>query len=282
MPNPSDSESIRASERSLFASGPGPETVVDLTHPLDADAPFWPGDLGFTLRNDFDGATNDGQDSFSNSFSMGEHVGTHIDAPRHMNREGRTVDRIPLDRLIGPGVRVDVSARIADLKDRDACVSLEDLADWERRNGPIPEGSIVLLRTGHSRHWGNRRFYLGTDGIGESDSHDLHFPGLAPEAARWLTEERRIRAVGIDTAGIDPGNSTEFPTHRILFAREIPAMENLANLEGLPDRGFVVVALPIKIRGGSGGPLRIVAILDTRSAARPGRSYASSEVSSPQ
>jgi kynurenine formamidase len=203
-------------------------------------------------------------------------VGTHIDAPRHMNRDGRTVDRIPLHRLIGPGVRIDVSARIAHLKDRDACVSIVDLADWERRQGSIPQGAIVLLRTGHSRHWGNRRFYLGTDDSGDSEGHALHFPGLEPQAARWLTEERGIRAVGIDTAGIDPGNSTEFSTHRILFERDVPALENLANLERLPDREFVVVALPIKIRGGSGGPLRIVAILAGGSATPPGDPNATS------
>ncbi|MDX1407424.1 MAG: cyclase family protein, partial [Saprospiraceae bacterium] len=133
--------------------------------------------------------------------------------------------------------------------------------NWERNHGEIPEGAIVLLRTGFGRFWPDRLRYMGTDQRGPSAALMLHFPGLSPEAARWLVSERSIKAIGIDTPSIDFGRSSDFLAHRILFEKEIPVFENVANLEQLPVTGSYVVALPMKIRGGSGGPLRIVAFV---------------------
>jgi kynurenine formamidase len=160
---------------------------------------------------------------------------------------------------MGAGVLVDVSEKCA--RDADYQISVEDLAAWEREHGRLPDGSILLLRTGFGRRWPDRRAYMGTDERGPEAVAKLHFPGLHPDAARWLVRERRVKAVGLDTPSIDYGQSKLFESHRVLFERDIPAFENLAGLERLPARGFHVVALPMKIRGGSGGPLRAVAIV---------------------
>jgi kynurenine formamidase len=112
-----------------------------------------------------------------------------------------------------------------------------------------------------SRYWPERARYLGTELRGPEGVAALHFPGLDPLAAEWLVRDRRIRAIGIDTASIDHGPSSDFRSHRVLFAAGIPAFENVANLEKLPAEGFSVVALPMKIARGSGAPLRIVALM---------------------
>jgi kynurenine formamidase len=117
------------------------------------------------------------------------------------------------------------------------------------------------LRTGTARFWPDREGYLGTAERGLQGVRGLHFPGLDPAAAEWLVADRRIRAVGIDTASIDHGPSSDFLAHRVLFAAGIPAFENVANLAELPPKGFSIIALPMKIAGASGAPLRIVALL---------------------
>ncbi|HYK22685.1 MAG TPA: cyclase family protein, partial [Pyrinomonadaceae bacterium] len=144
---------------------------------------------------------------------------------------------------------------------RDYLVSVNDFQDWEKRNGRIPPGTIVFLRTGFGKYYPDRKKYLGTDGRGAEAVAKLHFPGLDPAAARWLTQNRSIKAIGLDTASIDYGQSTLFESHRALFEKNIPALENVANLDQLPATGFSVIALPMKIKGGSGGPVRIVALL---------------------
>ena len=154
---------------------------------------------------------------------------------------------------------IDVVAR-ADA-DADYQIGVDDITAAETRDGPIPADAIVLFRTGFSRRWPDAARYLGTAARGADAVRDLHFPGLHPDAAKWLIANRSIRAVGIDTASIDYGQSTLYETHRALFERNIPAFENLAALERLPLRGASIVALPMKIGGGRGAPLRAVAIL---------------------
>lgn len=175
------------------------------------------------------------------------------------NDSGQTLEQIPLDHLVGPGIRIDLSAKCA--KDRDYRISLQDLEQWEAQHGKIAEGMIVLLDTGFARFWPSRKDYLGTELRGPEGVSALHFPGLHPEAAAWLVRERRIKAVGIDTASIDYGQSTKFEAHVALLSRNVPVFENLAGLRDLPDRGFEVIALPMKIAGGSGGPLRVIAVV---------------------
>ncbi len=233
--------------------------LVDLSHPFDAETVYWPTAEPFKLEKDFEGLTDKGYFYAANRFSTAEHGGTHIDAPVHFAEGRNTVDRIPLEQLMGDGIVVDVSS--ACERDADYQISTGDFAEWERANGEIPAGSIVILRTGFGRRWPDRKSYMGTDERGAGAVPKLHFPGLHPEAARWLVANRSVKAVGLDTPSIDYGQSTLFESHRVLFARDIPAFENLANLDKLPAKGFHVIALPMKIKGGSGGPLRVVAIV---------------------
>jgi kynurenine formamidase len=232
---------------------------VDLTHEFSEDTLSWPTSERFRLEVVSAGVTPLGYYYAANRFRASEHGGTHLDAPVHFSEGGRTVDQIPLDRLVGPAVVVDVSARA--LADRDYQVSVTDLTDWEITFGRIPDGAIVLLRTRYAAFWPDAERYLGTSRRGQEGAAELHFPGLHPNAAQWLVTNRNIAAIGIDTASIDHGPSTLFESHRILFRNDIPALENVANMELLPPKGSVVFALPMKIKGGSGAPLRVAALV---------------------
>jgi kynurenine formamidase len=235
-------------------------TLVDLSHAFDADTVFWPTEQeGFVLEAVFHGRTEGGYWYEANRFRTAEHGGTHLDAPVHFGEGRRAVDAIPLDRLAGPAVRVDVTAACA--ADPDHAVSLAELSAFEAAHGRIPDGAIVLMYTGWSRFWPDRARSLGSDARGPEAVAALRFPGLSAEAAHWLAAERKVRAVGIDTASLDPGASTTFDAHRALAAAEVPGLENLTGLDRLPARGFSLVALPMKIRGGSGAPLRAIAIV---------------------
>ena len=235
-------------------------TVVDLSHPFDEQTVYWPtAEETFKLKKDAEGVTEGGYFYAANSFSTAEHGGTHIDAPVHFAEGRHTVDQIPLEQLMGQAVVVDISQKCS--ANPDYQVAVEDFVEWERRNGTLPRDVILILRTGFGSRWPDRKSYMGTDERGPGAVAKLHFPGLHPDAARWLTRERQIKAVGLDTPSIDYGQSTAFESHRILFDRNIPAFENLANLERLPLKDFQVIALPMKIKGGSGGPLRVIAIV---------------------
>jgi kynurenine formamidase len=242
-------------EKSDFPGG----RIVDLSHSFESGTIYWPTEEGFRLETEHDGLTDKGYYYASNKFCAPEHGGTHIDAPRHFAAGRQTVDEIPLEQLTGTGVVVDVTKQCE--ANRDYQITTEDLQAWEKKNGRVPAGAIMLLRTGYARRWPDRRSYLGTEERGAEAVAKLHFPGLHPEAARWLTANRQVKAVGLDTASIDYGQSTMFESHRLLFDKNVPAFENLANLEALPAKDFFLVALPMKIKGGSGGPLRIIAIV---------------------
>ena len=233
--------------------------VVDLTHAFDANSVYWPTAEPFKLETDFEGMTEKGYYYSAYRYSAAEHGGTHLDSPVHFAKGRHTVDQIPLQQLMGAAVVVDVTSQCATNPDYQ--VSVADFQNWERRNGRIAPGTIVLLRTGFGKYYPDRKKYLGTEERGAEAVAKLHFPGLDPAAARWLTQNRSIKAIGLDTPSIDYGQSTLFESHRILFEKNIPAFENVANLEQLPLKGFSVIALPMKIKGGSGGPLRIVALL---------------------
>jgi kynurenine formamidase len=235
---------------------------IDLTHDLSEDAVFWPTANRFHMTTDFEGHTEKGYFYSAYSFTTAEHGGTHIDAPVHFAEGKNHVNEIPLEQLIGTAVVVDVAAKVRG--DRDYLVSVADFEAWEDDNGRIPDHAIVLLRTGFGQHWPDAERYLGTNRRGAEAVPELSFPGLAPNAATWLMDKRQIKAVGIDTASIDYGQSTHFETHVALMTRNVPAFENVANLDQLPATGVFVVALPTKIRDGSGGPLRIIARVDGR------------------
>lgn len=228
---------------------------VDLTHPFDENTIYWPTDtVGFRLDTLAYGETDGGWFYSSFRYSAAEHGGTHLDAPIHFAKDGWTNAEIPLSSLIGPAVVVDVSERAY----ADYLVSVSDLQGWESEHGRIPDGAIVLAYTGWGTRYHDRAAYLGTDATGPEAVAQLHFPGLDPEAAQWLVDNRSIAAFGLDTPSVDYGQSKEFKTHVILYGANIPGFENVAGLGEMPEAGAYVVALPMKIAGGSGGPLRIV------------------------
>ena len=231
---------------------------IDLTHDFSAETIYWPTAKPFTLEVVSAQRTPAGYYYAANNFSAAEHGGTHLDAPVHFAEGKWTSDQIPLTRLVGDAVVVDVQSG-AD-SSADYRVDRSVLDEWERQHGAISAGAIVLLRTGWSRRWPDRAKYLGTTRTGAAAVAELHFPGVDSAAANWLVE-RRVGAVGIDTPSIDYGRTNTYPAHQVLFAANIPAFENVANLDGLPARGSYVVALPMKIKNGSGGPLRIVALV---------------------
>lgn len=242
-------------EKTSFPAG----QVVDLTHSFDEHTIYWPTAESFKLDVVFSGENEKGYHYEANRFSAAEHGGTHIDAPAHFSKGGYTTDAIPLDRLLGPAVVVDVSKQCA--ANRDYQIQEKDFKDWETKFGRQLDDVIILLRTGFGKYWPDREKYMGTAEIGPDAVPKLHFPGLHPNAAKWLAENRSVKAIGLDTPSIDYGQSTFFESHVALYSHNIPAFENVANLDKLPEQNFSVIALPMKIGGGSGGPLRIVAIL---------------------
>ncbi|AXT63659.1 cyclase family protein [Aquimarina sp. AD10] len=236
------------------------QKIVDLSHTFSDETIYWVTAKEFELDTVYKGETEKGYYYSANNFTTAEHGGTHIDAPIHFSKTGQTVDQIPLEKLIGKAIKIDVSAKA--LLDPDYQISIEDFKEWEKREQiKIPEGSIVLLATGFSKYYPDKLKYLGTNERGEEALKDLHFPGLAPEAAEWLIKNRTINAIGIDTPSIDYGQSQFFKSHVVLLSQNIPAFENVTNLDILPATGFEIIALPMKIKGGSGGPLRIIALV---------------------
>lgn len=232
--------------------------VVDLTHPFDERTPYWPtATRGFELAPVHYGRTEAGYFYSAYSFCAPEHGGTHLDAPIHFGEGRWTADQIPVERLVRPAVVIDVAA--ASAADADHRLTAEELQTWEARHGRIAEGTIVLLRTGWSARWPDKKRYLGDDTPG--DASRLHFPSYGAEAARILVADRKVAALGVDTASIDPGSAKDFPVHQIVAAANVPGFENLAGLDALPPTGAWVIALPMKIAGGSGGPLRAIALL---------------------
>jgi kynurenine formamidase len=232
---------------------------IDLTYPFDRSTVYWPTSQPFGFDTVFAGMTDKGYYYSAFNIQGAEHGGTHIDAPVHFAQGKIPVDQIPIEQLVGDAIVVDVSTNASDNPDYQVQVS--DFENWEKANGAIPDGAIVLLRTGFGQYWPNAERYMGTAQRGAEAVSKLHFPGLHPDAATWLTTQRKIKAIGLDTPSIDYGQSTLFESHRILFAAEIPAFENVGHLDRLPAKGAWVFALPMRIKGGSGAPLRIVALL---------------------
>jgi kynurenine formamidase len=231
--------------------------LVDLTYALDERTVFWPTNKPFTWDKSSWGKTAQGYWYASAEFAMSEHGGTHIDAPIHFAEGRQAVDEIPLQRLIAPAVVIDV--RPAIVANHDYRLSRQDLETWESRHGPIQQGTLVFMLTGWGRRWPDKPDYLGS--ATPSDPKTLHFPGFSKEAAEFLVKERHIEGIGIDTASIDYGPSQDFIVHQIINGANCYGLENVANLERLPPKGAIVMALPIKIKGGTGAPVRIIAIL---------------------
>ena len=233
-------------------------TYVDLSHDYSDQTVFWPTAESFKLDKVADGLTPQGYYYAANNFATSEHGGTHLDAPVHFAQGRWSVEQVPLEQLVADAVVIDVSAKSATQPDYQ--VTVEDLTAWETTHGLL-HNTHVLIRTDFSKRWPDAARYLGTAERGAGAVANLHFPGLHPDAAKWLVANRKVKAVGIDTASIDYGQSTLYETHRTLYEHNIPGFENLTNLDRLPARGATVIALPMKIRGGSGAPLRAIAVV---------------------
>lgn len=233
---------------------------IDLTHDFAEDTIYWPTAETFKLDTVFEGISDKGFYYTAYQYCAAEHGGTHVDAPVHFAKGGKTIDQIAVEDLIGNAIVINVSNKT--LINRDYQVGVKDITEWEAQYGKIKENTIILLNTGYGKYWPNRIKYMGTDKRGAEAVAGLHFPGLHPNAAKWLVENRKIKAIGLDTPSIDYGQSIYFKSHQILFKENIPAFENVANIDQLPAIGATVIALPMKIRGGSGAPLRIVALIE--------------------
>ena len=244
------SDSTAASLADLFSDD---IDIVDLTHSVSADAPFWPGLASSPFVHDTLSAHADGAPSMA-AYAVPEHFGTHFDAPVHGGMGLPSVDQVPITELFGPAVVVDVSERAA--ANPDYAASRADVEAWEADHGPIPPGAIVLLRSGWAQRWtqGDAYYSRGEDGR-------LHFPGFAPDAAEFLVTERDIAGIGVDTGSVDPGDAVGFPVHGIVNGSGRFHLENLADLSPLPESGAYLIIAPVKIEGGSGGQVRVFAII---------------------
>lgn len=236
----------------------GKRSLVDLTHTLERDSPYWPEDAPGSPFHTSLVTTCQKDGNFTRNFSMPEHFGTHMDSPVHFHPEGESVDRIALERFFAPAAVVDVSSAVKS--NSDYRVTAQDIADWIERYGTIPSGAVVFFRTGWTERWPSQEMYMNADSNGV-----LHFPGLSVEAARYLLDHVQPVGIGIDTASVDYGPSTDFPVHRLTMPGGIFHLENVANLDKLPPKGFSVTALPLKLGGGSGAPARVVGLVPTES-----------------
>lgn len=232
---------------------------TDLTYDFSEETLYWPTAETFRLDTAFEGITENGYYYSAFNFCSAEHGGTHLDAPRHFADGKWSTEQIPLESLIGDAVVIDVSEKV--MENPDYQITSNDIQFWEETNGEILENSIVLFYTGYGAFYPDAKKYLGTDERGAEAVAKLHFPGIHPNAAEWLIHNRKIKAVGIDVASIDYGQSKDFKTHQIFNRANVPGFENVANLDKLPAKGAYIVALPMKIKGGSGAPLRIIAWL---------------------
>jgi kynurenine formamidase len=231
--------------------------IVDLTYEFDDKTIYWPTAKPFEWQKESWGKSAGGYWYTAARYAASEHGGTHLDAPVHFGEGKAAMNEIPLASLTGPAVVIDISTACST--NADYRLTAEDIAAWERQHGRIADNAIVLVRTGWGRFWPDRKKYLGTDAPG--DTANLHFPGISREAAELLARERKLDGIGIDTASLDHGPSKDFIAHQVLNGANIYGLENVANLERLPPKGATLIALPMKIKGGTGGPARIIAIL---------------------
>ena len=236
---------------------------VDLSYDFSAQTLYWPTANGFKLDTAFEGVTPGGFYYSAYNYCAAEHGGTHLDAPSHFAKGKWSANEIPLDNLLGEAVVIDVTDK--SLKNADYLITTEDIVSWEKQNGKLADNIILFFRTGYGAFYPDAKKYLGTNERGAEAVSKLHFPSLHPDAAAWLVKNRKIKAVGVDVASVDYGQSKDFKSHQVLYAQNIPGFENIANLDKLPVKGNYIIALPMKIKGGSGGPLRIIAWVPEKS-----------------
>ena len=236
------------------------EKLVDMTFPFSEESIYWPTDKPFTPTVVFKGISDGGYWYASNQYAASEHGGTHVDAPIHFSEQGRTIGQIPLQEWIGPAAKIDVTNK--SLSNRDYQLTVEDILAWEKKHGRIPQGAWVIMQSGiDGRFYPNRKEVLGTEKTGKAAVAELHFPGFSPEAVAFLLAKRTITGIAIDTPSIDPGSSKDFKVHQELCNAQKLALENIANLEKIPESGALLYVIPMFIKNGTGAPARVFAEL---------------------
>src|SRR6202167_1966447 len=225
--------------------------IVDMTYAINGKLPAWPGD-----EKTFEAqvVATPGKDGYlARSFWMLEHYATHMDAPAHFPPGKFTLDQIPVAHFFGPAAVIDVRGEV--IKDPDYRLSAARIEKWENSHGRSPSGAIVMMRTGWASRWPDQARYRNMDANGV-----MHFPGFSVESAKLLIARGAV-GLGIDTLSIDYGASKDFEVHHTDLPAGLYNLENLANLDQLPEAGAFVIAAPIKLEGGSGGPVRVFALL---------------------
>lgn len=234
--------------------------ILDMTYVYDENTIYWPTAKGFELKKIAWEVGEAGYWYASNEYSASEHGGTHADAPIHFAENGRTMDQIPLQEWIGPAVKIDVRDKCE--KNRDYLLSVDDIMYWEEQHGQIPGDAWVIMYTGiDTKYYPDKMKVLGTEKTGEEALPELSFPGFSPESIEFLVNERNFTGIAIDTPSIDYGKSKDFKVHRILFAADKLALENIANLDRLPVKGATLYVMPMLIKDGTGAPARVFAML---------------------
>jgi kynurenine formamidase len=241
-----------AQRHTTAAPNLGPHAVIDLTHTVGASNPAYEASSK-PLFEAKTVATIEKDGYFAREITLPEHFGTHIDAPAHFIRGLWTVDQIPTERLKAALVVLDVRSKAEKIADYQ--ISIDDISEWEKSNGQIPQGAVVIARTGWESRWNEPKQYRNADSGGT-----LHFPGYSLEAARFLVEGRTVIGLGIDTLSIDYGPSKDFPVHKYTLSHSLYHLENVANLGVVTPAGETVIVAPMKLQGGSGGPVRILAM----------------------
>jgi kynurenine formamidase len=217
---------------------------LDLTHTLHAGIPFWDSSCGFALETTLDYEACESLVKFRvQRLNIPAAAGTHMDAPAHCISSGATISDIPLQQLEGPCFMLDVSDRASE----SFSVGPDDILRFETVYGKIPPGSWILVRTGWESRWNNPEAYR----------NEYRFPSISKEAAEILLQ-RDIAGLGIDTLSPDRPKDG-YPVHHLFLSRGKLIIENVANLEGLPAKGFRLIALPLKIEGATESPIRLVA-----------------------
>jgi kynurenine formamidase len=234
--------------------------ILDMTYSYDGDTIYWPNASSFKLTAEFRGTTERGYWYAANFYSASEHGGTHADAPLHFAKNGRSIDQIPLAEWMGPAIKIDTTQQCA--RDRDYLLTVEDINKWEKKYGRIPEGAWVIMYTGvGTQFYPDPKRVLGTDKRGLPALPELSFPAFSRESAEFLTKERNIKGIAIDTPSIDYGKSQDFWVHRTICGANKLGLENIANLDKLPEKGATLYVIPMSIKGGTGAPARAFATL---------------------
>ena len=225
--------------------------VVHLSHVLTPGMPEWPDDPPLAVTRVAELATHG---YALRQVTIGEHSGTHANAPASFHAGGAGIDAYPADSLVAPAVVIDVGAAAA--RDADHRLSIAEIATWEAQHGTVPSGSLVLVRSSWAARWSEPARFLnpGSDGR-------MHFPGVSPAAAELLVAERRVAGLGIDTHGIDGGDADTFAVNARVLDQPRLLLENLANLDHLPPTGATIVVGVLRWRGGTGSPAAVLALV---------------------